>query len=280
MNEGVEILISADDQASVKVSQAADNVAKAESKVDAVVRSLQSPLDRYENQLKELAALHKSGVLSTEKYAVAQQALQEKIKGSGNAYKEVGGKAKSATEFVGTLANISGGGALSGLASQLAEVSDRVGNFSEVARGGKASALAFKAGLVGLVGTISFQVGKAIGDLVFETAKLDKAFEHTKVKAGELNSAVAFMQGQLFADTKGDIELIRDPEAKQAAYKQMLDTLGKDVDNVSAKVRAGERAVEDYASMWLPMDNDVAMNEAAESELANDRERLIGRAHV
>ena len=160
------------------------------------------------------------------------------------------------------------------MASQLAEVSDRVGNFSEVAKGGKMSALAFKAGLIGLVATIGFKVGNAIGDIIFETEKFNRALENTKTKAVELDAAIAARQGQRFADNKEDIELIRDPAGKAAAYKQMLDTLNNDVATVTASVRAGERAVEDYTAMWLPMDNDVAMGEAAETQLTNDRERL------
>lgn len=274
MSEAVKILISAEDQASVKVSQAAENFVKAEKKVDAVVKSLQSPLERYENQLKELEELHKSGVLSAEKYAVAQQAIADKIDSSSNAYKEVGGQAKSASEFVGTLANLAGGSELAGLASQMAEVTDRVGEFSEVAKGGKASAFAFKAGLVALVGTLAIQFGKAIGDIVFETEKFNKALEHTKERAADLTDTIAASRDRIFAEAKEDIELIRDPEEKQAAYKELLDQLKRDVDGVSDRVKSSERAVEEWAGAWKITGERKASAEMAETELANDLAQL------
>ena len=83
MSEGVEILISADDQASKVLAKVSDNV-------DAKVKQI----------------------------------------------KTVGQGAKASTEFIGTLANSLGGSALGSYAAGIAQMTERIGAFSEVSKAG------------------------------------------------------------------------------------------------------------------------------------------------
>ena len=120
-SESVGILIEADDQASAKLQQVADNA---------------------DRQVKRI--------------------------------KEVGQKAKASTEFVGTLANQLGGTQLGGFAGQLAQLTERISNFSEVSKAGGAGALAFKAGLVAATAIASYKVGEALSDWAFQTGAWKK----------------------------------------------------------------------------------------------------------
>lgn len=138
MSEGVEILISADDQASKVLGNVAKNV-------DAKVKQI----------------------------------------------KEVGRGAKASTEFVGTLANSLGGSQFASYAAGIAQLSERIGNFSEVSKAGSAGALAFKAGLLGVAAVAGFKIGSMIGDWAFETEKwrkqLSEANELLKIAGEEIS---------------------------------------------------------------------------------------------
>jgi len=134
MSEGVEILLSADDQASAKMAALTKNI---------------------ENNVKNI--------------------------------KDTGSKAKASTEFFGQIANVTGNSQLGGYASQLAGLTEKIGQFSEVSKAGGVGALAFQAGLVGAAGVISFGIGKAIGDVVFETKRWTDELEAAKKKMGEID---------------------------------------------------------------------------------------------
>jgi hypothetical protein len=134
MSEGVEILLSADDQASQKMAALTKNI---------------------ENNVKNI--------------------------------KDTGSKAKASTEFFGQIANVTGNSQLGGYASQLAGLTEKIGQFSEVSKAGGVGALAFQAGLVGAAGVISFGIGKAIGDVVFETKRWTDELEAAKKKMGEID---------------------------------------------------------------------------------------------
>lgn len=274
MSESIEILISADDQASKTFVEASANIEKSGKRVQTILDSLKSPADKYNEQLEELARLQKEGAISADQFAQATEKINAKLQGSGNAFKEVGGKAKSATEFVGVLASLTGNSEIASFTGQLAGMTDKVSQFSEVSKEGGAGAFAFKLGLVGLVGTIAFGIGKAIGDWVFETKKLAEEMEAAKVKSKELNAALIAMNSSFIGEQREDIELIRDPDKKKAAYADLLDTLNRDLAAVQGNVRAGEKTVKEWSEAWQITGERKAMAEMSIAELANDKERL------
>jgi hypothetical protein len=274
MSESVEILISADDQASKKVIDASINMEKGGKRIESILNGLKSPAEKYNEQLEELARLQKEGAITSDQFAQAQEKINQKIQGSGNAFKEVGGKAKSATEFVGVLASLTGNSEIASFTGQLAGMTDKVGQFSEVSKEGGAGAFAFKLGLVSLVGTIAMGLGKAIGNWAFETKKFAEEMEAAKARALELNSALIAMNSAFIGEQREDIELIRDPEGKKAAYSQLLDTLNRDMAAVEGNVRAGEKAVKEWSEAWQITGERKASAEMAIAELANDKARL------
>ena len=62
------------------------------------------------------------------KIAAASKEVENRIKN----IKDVGGKAKASTEFLGTLAGALGGSEIAGFASQLGGLTEKVSAFSEV----------------------------------------------------------------------------------------------------------------------------------------------------
>lgn len=171
------------------------------------------------------------------KIAAASKEVENRIKN----IKDVGGKAKASTEFIGTLANSLGGSELSSYASQLAGLTEKVGQFSEVSKVGGAGAMAFKAGLVGVVGVLSFQVGNALGNMIFETDKwnkeLEKSIDLSKKMASELNR----LADVRISDTLADIRFIEDPEKQIEEMRKLRESAAKEVDGIVASIARLEK---------------------------------------
>lgn len=101
--------------------------------------------------------------------------------------KEFGGQAKASSEMVGALANSVGAMPFGDVAGQVAMLTERTSAFSEVMNAGGKGALAFKGGLVALAGVVGFQVGKAIGDVIWQTEEWTKKLEEAEQAARQLN---------------------------------------------------------------------------------------------
>jgi len=82
------------------------------------------------------------------------------------------------------------------------------------------------------------------------------------------------MNSAFIAERREDIELIRDPDAKKAAYAALLDTLNRDLSAVEGNVRAGEKAVKEWSEAWQITGERKAAAEMAAADLANDKARL------
>lgn len=274
MSEAVEILIKADDQASQKFAESSTNMVQSMKRAEQIMSQLQEPADRYAKQLAEIEALHKSGALTADQFAAAQASLTEKMSKANNSIKDVGEKAKVTTEFVGTLASLAGGSEFASFASQIAGATEKVGQFSEVANAGGAGALTFKLGLIGLAATIGGTIGKALGDFIFQTKKLEREMQRAKEAAAQFDERLQRTRANMFSGQKQDIELIRDPEKKKAAYEALLGKLDKDLATVSMNVKESEKAVERWAEAWQITGERKASAIEAQEQLKADQERL------
>ena len=274
MTEAVEILIKADDQASQKFATTAENMDKSLKRVNQILSGLEEPADKYAKQLEELNQLHRDGALSAEQFAAAQDKISGKMNTTSASMKDVGGNAKKTTELVGTLAQLTGNTELGNFASQLAGATEKISSFGEVSKAGKAGALAFKLGLVGLAATIGSAIGKAIGDVIFETKKFTRELERAKEASKELEDRLQSTRATMAENAKQDIELIRDPEKKRAAYKDLLATLDKDIDTVNKNIVVSQKAVDKWADAWQITGDRKEFAIQAQEQLKDDKARL------
>jgi hypothetical protein len=272
MTEAVEILIKADDQASQKFATTAENMDKSLKRVNQILTGLEEPADKYAKQLEELNQLHRDG--AADQFAAAQDKIRGKMNSTGAAMKDVGGNAKKTTELVGTLAQLTGNTEIGNFASQLAGATEKISSFGEVAKAGKAGALAFKLGLVALAATVGSAIGKALGDVIFETKKFTRELERAKEASKELEDRLQKTRSVMMENAKQDIELIRDPEKKRAEYKALLSTLDKDIETVSKNVKVSQKAVDDWADAWQVTGNRKEYAKQAQEQLENDKARL------
>lgn len=160
----------------------------------------------------------------------------EAIKKNVAQVKEVGGQAKASTEFVGALATSMGSSEIGGYAGQLAMLTERVSAFSEVAKGGGLAALAFKGGLVAVAGVIGFQVGKALGNIIFQTDKWTEALERANAEAQQLTQLGLTKVTREFGQELEKISFIEGFEQQQEALNNLGDNVKRNISNVRAEL--------------------------------------------
>lgn len=208
--------------------------------------------------------------LASAKIAQASQKIEQNVK----KIKDVGDKAKKSTEFLGSIAGLLGGSEIASFAGQFAGLTDKVSQFSEVSKTGGAGAMAFKAGLVAAAGAIAFSVGNAIGNAIFQVDKWNKEIEKATERANELKQAMASVNQLRFDDKLADIELIRDPEEKKAAYQAMLADLKKNLVGVEQQAKQSEKAAKEWEEAWQITGNRKEYAKQAAQQVKDDRERL------
>ena len=200
--------------------------------------------------------------------------VEKNLGKTGNAVKDFGGKAKATTEFAGAIASMTGNTQIAGFASQLAGITEKVGQFSEVQKAGAGGALAFKLGLIGLAAGIGATIGKALGDVIFETKKFNREFERAKQTSKDFEDQIRKTASAAMEMRKTDIELIRDPEKKKAEYQKMLDQLNKDVAGVSKQLEASIKLADEWDDSWQITGNQKAYAQDAKDQVETDKQRL------
>jgi hypothetical protein len=304
MSEAVEILIKADDQASAKLETVGANASKSGQQAERLMRSLETSSEKYKRQLAELAQYQADGAITAEQFANAEDALLSKLadletnstnagaalKGlaesqdaaavsaekTAEAFKSGGKDVKAASDMFATLAKITGSSELAGLASTVGTVTDKVGQFSEVSKSGAVGAAAFKIGLMGLAASAGFAVGKVLGDIIWQTEKFERAMASAKETAAELDAQLKKNASTLAANVREDIELIRDPEEKRAAYAKLLGDLSRDIQTASDVAGKSAREAEEWADAWQITGNRKQYAIDAQEQAAADKERLAG----
>jgi hypothetical protein len=188
--------------------------------------------------------------------------------------KSVGDTTKKTTDVIGTFANTLDQAGLGSYASQFGNLTDKVAKFSEVMKAGSAGALAFKVGLGAAAFSIGFEIGNAIGKVIFQTEQWTKALEDANNKSKELAQTALASSGQQFTDQRAEIELIRDPETKQAEYQKLFDTLNMNIMGTENAVKRQAKVVQDWQSAWFKFGERGAEAAQAEILLEQDKERL------
>jgi len=188
--------------------------------------------------------------------------------------KGIGEKAKKSTEFVGVLANALGGSELGQFAQQLGSITEKTSQFAEVSKTGGAGAMAFKAGLVAAVAVIAFQVGSAIGNAIFQTAKWAEKLKESADRAKELASESAKVNAIRLSDTKEDIELISDPAEKRKALEALFKATQKELIGTENQVKQSKKEVEAWNAAWFKTGNRAAFSVQANAKLEDDKARL------
>ena len=180
--------------------------------------------------------------------ASASKNIEQSVKG----VKETGQKAKASVEFFGVLAGQLGGSQLQSAAGGVAAITEKMGQFSEMMKVGGAGAMAFQAGLTLLVTTMSFKLGQSIGEMIFGVRDSEKAFSEAKAEADAYAAALVAAGNQKFSEQLEDIQLIRDPEAKQQAAVDLFRSIEKGINNSIESINFYQAQVDEMDASMIP----------------------------
>lgn len=201
-------------------------------------------------------------------------AVQKQTEALANNVKTLGGRTKATAEFTGTLASLMGGSEFGQYAGQIAAITEKTSQFGEVAKAGGAGALAFKAGLVGLVGYASFQVGKVFADLIWNTKEYERELAKLHETSQRTFKEVAAANERFFSNQHEDIELISNPEEKRAAYEALFAQTNKDVSTMTQRLAESTKAAEEWEDAWKITGDRKIYAEEAKRQMESDKERL------
>ena len=180
--------------------------------------------------------------------ASASKNIEQSVKG----VKETGQKAKASVEFFGVLAGQLGGSQLQSAAGGVAAVTEKIGQFSEMMKVGGAGAMAFQAGLTLLVTTMSFKLGQSISEMIFGVRDSEKAFSEAKAEADAYAAALVAAGNQKFSEQLEDIQLIRDPEAKQQAAVDLFRSIEMGINNSIESMNFYQAQVDEMDASMIP----------------------------
>jgi hypothetical protein len=171
----------------------------------------------------------------------ASRNIENAVKG----VKETGQKAKASTEFIGVLAGQLGGSQLQQAAGGVAAITEKVGQFSEVMKAGGVGAMAFQAGVTLLVTTLSFNLGKAIGESIFGVQELKDEFGEARAQIEGFTQSMISAADKGFKEKLEDLSLIKDPARQQneavAAFDEIQGAINKAYDNFHYRQQEIER---------------------------------------
>lgn len=221
MSEAVEVIISADDQASQKFAQFAGNAEKTINQV-----------------------------------------------------KTAGQQLKGSAAFGAVFAKTLGGTEIGSAINSIGEVTEKVNQFGEVAKMGAAGSLAFKGGLVALAFAAGTQLGSAISNLIFDFGQYERQIEAAKEKQQEFQAEAVKLSQRRFSGALADIEIIRDPEGKKQAIRELTELTGKEVDGLQKRVKDSQKAVDEWAAAWKITGDRKGFEEQAQAQLKQDKELL------
>jgi hypothetical protein len=258
MPESVEILIEADDKASKKFDDTSKAMVQTARQVESVIASLETPTAKYNKQLEELARLQKSGAITSSQFTEASARLKQQLESSGESLKGVGKNAKGAGDAISVFASATGSPEIGAFAGKIGMASNELAKFRDMAGQAGSGALAFKAGLVGMVAVLSFQIGSAIGNALFQTQKWKDELEAAKREAERLDAALLSASSRRFNLELDEISVIRDPEEQSRETAKLLNDIEKQIDDKNKQIQEKLAAEESFNEYWFGSAEDRA----------------------
>lgn len=195
--------------------------------------------------------------------ANASKNIEQAVKG----VKETGQRAKGSIEFVGVMAGQLGGGQLQTAAQGVAAITEKVGQFSEVMKAGSTAAGFFQAGIMALVGAMSFNLGQSIGEAIFGVRDLTKELEDLTAQYQQQAEVMKQTASIKFGEQMEDLTLIKDPKKQQSEAAALFKAIEQQRDNAIKSAAAYDT----QAQKILDTENKYLGKMGALSEADQDR---------
>ena len=236
-------------------------------------------IDMASDPLNKVAANFVAGMdkisAANAKAKLAADSMAASMKGNVDAFRSTGGRLKGTAELVGSVSTAFGGNQIGMVAGQFAGLIDKVSQFSEVAQSGAAGVTAFRLGLAGAAVAVGFQFGKAIGDAAFKTTQFAQRLAELQGQSGSIANELARATQTEFKFDVQEIELISDPQAKQAAYSALIKETQSNIDQLANRINSAQAEVDAYDQSFEAMfglqDADRASTDAIRQQIEEDK---------
>ena len=185
---------------------------------------------------------------------------------------------KASAEAFNTLGNALGGLPFGQQLSQFAALTERINQLNANLGTSRLQVLGMGAAMATATAVGAFQLGKGIGDLIFQTQKYNDQVDQGIRQSNELASRLANLAQQQRQERAQEIELIRDPEKKAQAQKEYLDSLNRELAGTQSQMRAAQKELERHTNQWTIWRGERAASmkmAANEVEQARQRARAI-----
>lgn len=159
-----------------------------------------------------------------------------------------------------------GSGLLAGIANEVRQLSDAIGDATDNMHKGRVGAIGMKVAVAGIAGAVGYQLGNAINEWVLGASKFRVEMEAARAASEAMASGVLRQQSRRFAEDMERIALMNQGPAKDAAYKQQLDnvkSLIKDAEKEVERFRAREKEIASQFIVWTGMDKESLANAQA-----------------
>lgn len=178
------------------------------------------------------------------------QAARQELEKSAKAVQEMGSRAKAATEFTGTLANMLGGTQLGGAATLIADITGKITALSGSLKAGGAAAMAFKAALVVGVVAAVYTVTRQIADAVMG---VEKWREKLKESFADSAKTADFLIAKQEKRLNLEIEIAKatvDQNQKSAESQAILADIEKQIKEQAKVVKEAQESAEARTQEW------------------------------
>lgn len=171
-------------------------------------------------------------ILAEDRATEELKRTEQQVRKNAEAVKATGENAKRSTELVGSLASAMGGSEIGSFAGQVAMLTERVGQFSDVAKGGGIAVLGLKAGAAAAAGVIAFQLGRSIGDIIFQTRHWREELERQEAVTERLIQKSIQLHTGRFQREQNQVASVEDPASQAAGFEDLIDRISQDIEGV------------------------------------------------
>jgi hypothetical protein len=184
---------------------------------------------------------------------------------------------KSATASAGAfqaLGSAMGGLPFAAQIGQFSALAQQVKSLNQNMAGGRLQMLGMTAAMGAAAAVAGFQLGKAIGDVIFQTKKYNEEIDKGIQRSNEMASRMAALAQQQRQERVEGIELIRDPEAKAKAQQEYINSLNRELAGTENNMRAAQKELEQHTNQWTIWRGERAASmKMAENEIEQARQR-------
>jgi len=223
MDEAVNIKLTAQDVASSVLKHVAGNVDVVKAKLQTLTVAAKETSKTFQIVGQEIYGFMNDGTPVMGPAVKAVEAVDDKIKDT-----EV--SAKKGAKALGDFASVLGAGEIGRAATEIVNFKESIGDAAAMLKGGGVSALAMKAGLVGLTAVASYKIGEVIAGWAFETKRFSKELGEAAAKAKELGDIQSMQSGRRIDQDIADLKEFGGTFQQQMGKaKELAAQIGKEL---------------------------------------------------